>query len=175
MIATISARVVRELDFYNIHCVLVLRLSCSHVEKTKSLTLEQRVGVLKEADKGISCHAMALELGVGKTQIQTIRKEIIKKWESGACSDSKYSKPRKAGYEDLDKIVFEWFTIARAKNILVSGRTVHEKAKMYAEELGHSNFCASNGWFEKWLKRHNIRLATLSGEAADVDSTVVDD
>ena len=34
---------------------------------------------------------------------------------------------------------------------------------------------ASNGWLESFKARHNIRFAALSGEAADVDPTVVDD
>ena len=34
---------------------------------------------------------------------------------------------------------------------------------------------ASNGWLESFKARHNIRCAALSGEAADVDPTVVDD
>ena len=42
---------------------------------------------------------------------------------------------------------------------------------MYASELG---FSGSNGWLEKWQKC-NVCTAVLSGEAADVDPTVVDD
>ena len=49
----------------------------------------------------------------------------------GDLSDRKYSKPIIAGYEDLDKIVWEWFTIARAKNTPVIGRLVQEKAILY--------------------------------------------
>ena len=39
---------------------------------------------------------------------------------------------------------------------------------MFAEELGHSDFIASNGWLTRWQKRHYVRIATLSDEAADV-------
>ena len=120
--------------------------------KRKILTLEERVAVLKKADEGKSCRAIAIEVGVGKTQIQTIvkeREEILKNWESGQRSDRKYSKPRTAGYEDLDKIVWEWFTTARAKNIPVSGKMIQEKALMYARDMGHLGFSGSNGWLDK--------------------------
>ena len=46
---------------------------------------------------------------------------------------------------------------------------------MYAEQLGHSAFSGSNGWLEKWMTRHNVRLSCLSGEAVDVDANVLDD
>ena len=55
--------------------------------KRKILTLEERVSVLKKAGDGKSCRSIALELGVGKTQIQSIVKEkdvIMKRWESGS-------------------------------------------------------------------------------------------
>ena len=45
---------------------------------------------------------------------------------------------------------------------------------MYAIELGHFSFSAWNGWLDTWQKCNNVRLATLSGEAADYDPAVVD-
>ncbi len=64
------------------------------------------------------------EIGVGKTQTQTTVKEIediLRRWESGERSDKKYVKPR-AGYNDFDKLTWERFTMARAKNTPVSDR-----------------------------------------------------
>ena len=46
---------------------------------------------------------------------------------------------------------------------------------MFAGEMGNLGFTASNGWLNRWQKRHNIRLATLSGEAADVSEETVED
>ena len=65
-----------------------------------------------------------VNLELEKTQIQAIVKERDDIQESGERLDKKYVKPRTAGYDDLDKLVWEWFTIARAKNIPVSGSTV---------------------------------------------------
>ena len=84
-------------------------------------------------------------------------------------------KPRTADYEDLDGLVWEWFTTAQTKNIPVSGRMIQERARLYAAKLSHEGFRASNGWLDRWQKRHNVRLATLSGEAADVNEEVVED
>ena len=54
--------------------------------KRKVLSLEERVNVLKKIDKGKSCPAVSSELGIRKTQIQTIvkeREDILRRWESG--------------------------------------------------------------------------------------------
>ena len=61
---------------------------------------------------GRSHHAIVVEVGVGKTQIQTIikdREEITKKWKYEDRSEMINSKPTIAGYENLKKIVWEWF------------------------------------------------------------------
>ena len=165
---------------YSMCAVLAAAANMSSVSsrKRKVLTLAERVAVLNKIDSGMSCRSVAEELGVGKTQIQNIVKEqedIRKRWASGECSDKKYAKVRKTGYEELDRVVWEWFTRARAKNIPVSGRLIQERAVMYASELGIERFSGSNGWLEKWQKRHNVRMSVLSGEAADVDPTVVSD
>jgi len=105
--------------------------------KRKILTLEDRVAVLTKIDSGKSCRGIAEELGVGKTQIQNIvknREDIKKRWESSENKVKKYTKVRKMGYDELDKVVREWFTRARAKNIPVSGRLIQERASMYAAE-----------------------------------------
>ena len=65
---------------------------------------------MKKVGGGKSCRSIALKLGVGKTQIQSIVKEkdeIMKRWESGIRADAKYSKPRTASYEDIDKVMWE--------------------------------------------------------------------
>ena len=46
---------------------------------------------------------------------------------------------------------------------------------MYAAEFSHEGFTASNGWLDRWQKHHNVRMATLSDEAANVNEEVVDD
>ena len=100
---------------------------------------------------------------------------IKKRWESSGRSDEKYSKQRKVGYNGLDGLMWEWFTVARSKDIPVSSRMLQEPAITYTKEIGHGDFTGSNGWLNHWLSCHNIHLRSLSGEATDVDTTVVED
>ena len=54
--------------------------------KQKVLSLKEIVDVIRKFDKGNSCHTISSEIGVGKTQVQSIvrdREDILKRWESG--------------------------------------------------------------------------------------------
>ena len=74
--------------------------------KRKILTLEQRVDVIQKNERGMSCRAIAAELHVGKTQIQSIVREkesIMKMWKDGSVStDAKFFKARKTTYSEID-------------------------------------------------------------------------
>ena len=55
-------------------------------QKRKVLTLEERVAVIQKIDCENSCHSVAEETGVGKTQIQGTVKDkeaILKRWKDG--------------------------------------------------------------------------------------------
>ena len=45
---------------------------------------------------------------------------------------------------------------------------------MLSMELGHGDFTASNGWLDSWQKRHNVKLAVLCVESAEVPRYVFD-
>ena len=44
-----------------------------------------------------------------------------------------------------------------------------QKAVEIADALGIKDFCASNGWLDKFRVRNNVVFRALCGEAADVD------
>ena len=145
----------------------------------KVLTLEDRVKVIEQSNKGMSAASISRLIDCGKTQIQNIIRDkasIMALWESGeGRADQKLSKVRKVCYKKLDELVWEWFSVARSKNLPITGRMIQQQAITLSLPLGHDDFMASNGWLDRWKTRHKVKSSVLSGEAADVNPETVDD
>lgn len=72
---------------------------------------------------------------MGKTQIQDIlkNKEALRKdYEDGAPPEKKRNL-RKTGNEEINSLIYEWFRIARSKNMPVTGPVFQEKSRIFAE------------------------------------------
>ena len=81
--------------------------------------------------------------------------------------NSKKIRNRKGNFKDVDEVFLQWLTQMRAKNAVVSGPWVLEKAAQFAVSLGVDHFSASSGWLERFKYRHNITFARIYGEKAD--------
>ena len=86
-------------------------------------------------------------------------------------------KLRTAQYQqDVDSLTFSWFQKARSHNLPISGPLIKEKALEFSKATKNTDFKASNGWLDRFKKRHNITSVVISGESASsVDESVVAD
>ena len=51
-----------------------------------------------------------------------------------------------------------------------SGQTYTEgKAEELTMKLGHMDFCAAEGWLNRWKKRENMMWSSLKGEAGEAN------
>lgn len=145
--------------------------------KRKCLTLEQKVEVIKfyETNKS-SVRNIAEKYGVGKTQISEILKNKSELMNSYFKQGNVQRKRKFAKTEGcaIDDILFDWFCKTRNKNVPLSGPIIKEKALEVAQEL-NIKFAASNGWLEKFCRRHNIKFKQICGESAFVDQVCVDE
>lgn len=82
---------------------------------------------------------------------------------------------RRKSYEDLDKILLEWYKLAREKNLAVNTQMLREQSVMYARQLGHGSFSGSKIWLDRWMSQHNIKLSSLTSKDPELDLTVVSD
>ena len=145
--------------------------------KRKTVTLSERVDVIKEGEKGQSSRELSAKFGVGRTQIQCILKrkaEVMAEYES-AASPSKRRNARPTGNEPINELCLKCFLEATNRKINVSGPMIQEKALQFARELDIPTFTASNGWLESFMKRHQLAFGKLCGESGDVKTDICDD
>ena len=71
------------------------------------------------------------------------------------------------------KLCTNGILIAVSKNVFPDGTQLSEKAKEIANQLGFDDFKASNGWLDRWKRKHNIKIMTISGESGDVSGVTV--
>jgi hypothetical protein len=64
----------------------------------------------------------------------------------------------------LDLEVMEFLHTARGKKFPISGRLLQDFALLFAETSEVIGFSASNGWLEKFMKRHHINFKKLHGK-----------
>lgn len=81
---------------------------------------------------------------------------------------------KQSTFPDLNKALSEWFRKVQARNIPVSSPLLQEKAQYFAEQLGHENFKASNGFLDKFKERHGITGQAVCGEEKNIDPGIVE-
>ena len=113
---------------------------------------------------------------LSQSSISTIMKkkdDIVSAFEGGLYKE-KQKKMKQSTFSDLDKVLSEWFRKVQAMNISVSGPLLQEKAQYFAQQLGHENFKASNGFLDKLKERHGITGQAVCGEEKSVDPGIVE-
>jgi kinesin family protein 6/9 len=104
--------------------------------KRKVLTLDQRVEAIKLLDSGKPVYKVAEDFEMGKTQILNLWKrkvEVLADYEENV-------RRHVTGNEEINELCLEWFKDAVNRCINVTGPLLKEKALVYANDLGNTNF-----------------------------------
>ncbi|XP_072324184.1 jerky protein homolog [Scyliorhinus torazame] len=132
--------------------------------KHVTLTISEKVEIIKKLDKGASVKSLCEVYGVGLSTIYDIRKQREKLFKFCAESDtvegiSERRTLHSAKSADHDGVLYEWFRQHRRKGLPVSGTMLMEKAKEFHTDLRISSACEySQGWLQKFKHRHGIHL-----------------
>ena len=117
----------------------------------------KKVEAIKLLDLGKPAYTIAEEFGVGKTQIQSLRKrkaEALADFENnvpGSCKRRRHL----TGNEDINQLCLEWVKDA-TRRINVIGPLLKAKALKFASDMDNTTFKASNGWLDSFTKRNNL-------------------
>ena len=123
----------------------------------------------------ISSRKLAEMFVCGRSQIQSILKkkeDIIFEYETNAPAFPKSH--RGTHFQQVNEAVLKWYTLARQRNVPISGPMLQDEAQQIAAKLGCSEFKASNGWLESFKCLHNLKTLTISGEADAVSDETVE-
>lgn len=142
----------------------------------KSLTLKEKVDMI-DYHRREKCGVRKLSevFKIGKTQAAEIVKkqdELLRDWHLNG-NEQRIRQFQSGSGALINKAVIEWFSRIRSQNVPVSGPMIQAKALEFAAELGDSEFKASNGWLEKFRKRHDIKFRSICGESSSVDMETV--
>eukprot|EP00815_Leptocylindrus_aporus_P004797 CAMPEP_0116059018 /NCGR_PEP_ID=MMETSP0322-20121206/5552_1 /TAXON_ID=163516 /ORGANISM="Leptocylindrus danicus var. apora, Strain B651" /LENGTH=251 /DNA_ID=CAMNT_0003543331 /DNA_START=1 /DNA_END=756 /DNA_ORIENTATION=- len=75
---------------------------------------------------------------------------------------------------ELNSLVFRWFSLARVQGFPISGPILQEKARQLAKKLGNESFNASDGWLTSWKRKYNVSFR-VSGNPEKVHFSDTED
>ena len=138
------------------------------------LTLNEKVHVIQAVDNCQSYRNVAVKFNCGKSQVQCII-NIMGLYSEGLNANVKYLAPRCMQYPQVHEQMWHFFCLAWSKNMPVTGSMLQAAALQIAIKLGVDNkFQASNGWLESFCSRHQIKMAQLHSESAEVSQEAVE-
>ncbi|GBO34189.1 Tigger transposable element-derived protein 4 [Araneus ventricosus] len=143
----------------------------ANVDKRKAFSIEDKVKFIRKLQNGESQSAICKEFSLSKSTVATIwknRDSIISAYEKNING---YKRLRKVEKEKVEEALFKWFTLHRSRNLPITGAILPAKANEFAELFEEKSFVCSNGWLDRFKKRHNIRSSKVVGEAANACSS----
>lgn len=147
--------------------------------KKNHLSLEQKVQIIQQLERGVKAKRVAENFGVSEPAISYIKKNKASILAAVADSvhDVKKKTLHKPQNEEMENQLYKWFEFQRSKNCPLSADLIKSKAREIYRKLNpekdESAFVASNGWFERFKRRHGIRFLSISGEKVSADLTSI--
>ncbi|KAK1151237.1 tigger transposable element-derived protein 4-like [Acipenser oxyrinchus oxyrinchus] len=134
------------------------------------LTSKQKTEIIRlcEASPTLSFTAVAKNFSINPSTVSKIYKNRHTVLQQ--CSSNVNRKRQRSSHAaGVDKALLRWFQFARASNRPVSGNILKNQALKFAADLNADAFKATNGWLDRWKKRHGIVLKRAQGEKIDAD------
>jgi len=134
--------------------------------------VDDKLKILKHYDERCTSKKqkeIADELDLPPSTLRTIleNREAI---EANAMHGGVQWKKVKVGkFDDLEKVLLEWFSQTCALHLPINGPILTKKAKEIALQLHISDFTASNSSLDRFKNRHGIIYRQISGEREAVN------
>lgn len=152
------------------------------IKKNKHLTLslEQKVAIISQAENGVTQRKIADTFNIGKSTVGDIVKkkndimECYKEFKNNAITSRKTIK--KCKHPDTEKALFLWFIQQRNNNNQIINDILLEKGKWFHTKLHgvSTNFNQTSGWLNRFKDRHGINYLKMCGERLSSDVKAVE-
>lgn len=129
--------------------------------KFTELHINLKLALITDAELNqFSQRSLADKYNVSKTAVQRIlqQKDEIRKF---ADTPQTLKRKRQMVYSDIDLHVQKWYECCKRKKIPISGPRLQNKALEIAKTLQIEEFTASNGWLNRFKKRHVPSMKNL--------------
>lgn len=143
---------------------------CS-VKRRTCLTVSKKLDIVADIKCGMTQADAARKFGLSRKTVSGIwaqREKLLKEAPTGASR----SKLRKSSHPAVEEALLLWIQDARSKNIPLNGPLIQERAKQLAFGLD-IEFEASQGWFDRFKRRHGISYKSVCGESRAADENSV--
>ena len=125
----------------------------------KDLTLGEKLRLYNDfICTGKSTRAYCRENSVSRSTLSKVILTIdkIKEQVESPLVCQTRKRIRNADYADIDDALQQYFTHSCTQKVQLTGRQLRTQAEKLAKDLNHPDWKCSDGWFDRWKKRHNI-------------------
>ncbi|KAK0169767.1 hypothetical protein PV328_010408 [Microctonus aethiopoides] len=133
-------------------------------------TFNVKINALHALKNGVSKTDIAKQLNVHVRTVQKWQKNQKKILDNEYNAEERMSRKikrnRKLKFDIIDELSWLWFNESRNAGVPINGPQICTQAQSMYIALGGTEyeFKASNGWLERFKRRHNIRSMTRLGE-----------
>ena len=155
---------------------------CTKKSAKNYLSLEEKLEIIKLRENGERFSKIARDKNMNESSIRALygRREKIK-IQATLSNPSQYNViKRTRSMEEMEGLLSLWVQDLDQRGIHVGTKEIQTKAKyLYLQVKDNfadkteteikETFLASNGWFDLYKKRHNIKIGKLTGKAKSAD------
>jgi len=133
-----------------------------------TLKSKQEICQRKQTNPTLTIETFAAEYGCDKTTVSKILK-AKEHWLSIQLTGPEATKMtnRPAKFMELETALNTWSQRMLSQNAILTDGLLQLQAKKFATllDISEDDFKASNGWLDRFKKRHNIRRFKIHGES----------
>lgn len=139
------------------------------VQKRKSFSAKEKLYALDQLKKGKQQTQLARDLGISESTLRGWKTDEGKLRSLPNILEEETGLQRKrvklANDNVLDSALYQWFVQARSEGVPISGPILKAQAEKFDRRINgdDSKFKASNGWLDRFKKRHAISQVLVSG------------